>query len=103
MNRFAELSNGSLTVETDQKTNSRVLYCQTCYTTVDSYRKTHLNDAHLLKKVEEFRSKHLSVQTMVQKKTNDFNSDFCEFSVLIYLSIRSQNLDSKIFPGVCKI
>ena len=36
MNRFAKSSNGVLTVETDEKTNRRVLYCQPCYTTVNS-------------------------------------------------------------------
>ena len=42
MNRLAKLANGVLIVETYEKTNSRVLYCQACYTTVNGYRETHL-------------------------------------------------------------
>ena len=52
MNRFSKLSNEVLTLETDEKTNSRVLYCQAC-TTVNSDRKTHV-DQHL-KNVQHFR------------------------------------------------
>ena len=42
MNRLAKLANGVLIVQTYEKTNSRVLYCQACYTTVNGHRETHL-------------------------------------------------------------
>ena len=85
MNRFANESNGVLTVETDAKTNNRVLYCQVCYCNVNSDKKQHvdqhLNTGQHMAKLKEFKTKQLSVQTMFQKTNKDFKSDLCEFLV----------------------
>ena len=85
MKRCANESNGVLTVETDAKTNNRVLYCQVCYCNVKcdskSHVEQHLKTGQHKAKLNDFKTKQLSVQTMFQNTSKDFKSDLCEFLV----------------------
>ena len=105
MKRIANESNGVLTVETEIKTNIRVLYCHICYCNVKCDTKSHvdqnLNTGQHMAKLNEFKTKQLS-QKMFQNTSKDFKSDLCEFLVTCNVPFdRLKNRIQNVFSKIC--
>lgn len=101
MKRFIREFGDILTIQTDEKTKSQVLYCQCCHCVVNSDQKSHVNQ-HLKTsnhrtKIKDFKSKQISVQKLFTNSQKEFNADLCEF--LVSLNIPFHRL---LNPGMKK-
>ena len=87
--RYANQSGGILTIQSDNKTGSHVLYCQCCLSVVSFDRKCHV-DQHLRSKNHEskakgFHGRQISVQNLFDGNQTEFNMDLTEF--LVHMNI----------------
>lgn len=87
MKRFVREFGEILTIQTDEKTNSQVLYCQCCYCVVNSDQKSHVEQhlktkSHTIK-AKEFKTKQLSVQHLFKDCQKEFTQDLCEFMIAL--------------------
>ena len=104
INRYANKSNGVLTVQTDPKTGKSILFCQCCYTNVNCGQKSqldqHLNTTSHKQKLKTFQTKQISVDKCLQNTQQEFNLELCQ--LLVSLNIPFNRLSHPMFKQFCE-
>jgi len=101
MKRYIREFGDVLTIQTDQKTKSQILFCQCCCTKVSfekrSHVKQHLDSGLHQNKAKNYKSKQISVQSLFTNSQKEFNNDLCEFAIALNIPF-----DRFLKPGAHK-
>jgi hypothetical protein len=85
MTRFVREFGDVFTINIDMKTNTHILYCQSCTVKINCDQRfqvtQHVNTGQHQKSIKNWKTKQITVQESIAKNQTEFNKDFCKFLV----------------------